>query len=262
MKKKSALVLALCVVLLAAALIVMGVVGMQGKMHEGGCAVRVEVGATYDAEALKASAAEVGFANMTILSTNKTAFEFEAAPMEETALETAAQSLIEKISATYADAALAYAESFAAPQGVHHFSALLKAIVALAVLSYVYAALRFGWLKGVAAVLTSMFAAAVTGSICVLLSGVFACGAVLTAVVAGTAILAYVYTVSAYDRMKKGEASCNGELAVQLLVAVACVLVCVSCASLQYTLIALLGAVAAGAAAQYVAPLFWGACEK
>ena len=56
MKKNVSYVLIAAVVLLAAALVMMGAAGLNTKATEGGCAVRIEVGATYDAAAVQESA--------------------------------------------------------------------------------------------------------------------------------------------------------------------------------------------------------------
>lgn len=264
MKKKSAMILVVSVVLLAVALILMSAVGVNSKLTDGGCAVRINVGSTYDAEAARQSVSAAGFVDPVMLEATKTAIEFEADPMDESALETAAQALLASVQADYADAELVYAENYAAPQGVHHLRGLIYALIALAVAAYIYAALRFGWLKGFAAMLTAVVAAVLTGSVCTILSMVFHVGVVLSAMVAGTACLTYVYTVYVYGKMKAqaGYSVGKADMAVPLLVVVACVLLCVSCATVQTTLAAVLGSIVAAAAMHCVAPAFWGACEK
>ncbi len=262
MKKNSALILAVSVVLLAVALIMMGTGFVSGKLANGGCSVRIEVGESYDAEVAKGYVEAAGFANPVIMESNRTAIEVETSAMSAEKLTAAADKLLASVQADHASAELSYAEAFEAPTGAHFFKNLMKAMAAFVVLAYVYAAMRFGWCKGAAAVLTALVAAVVTGSVCVILSAVFTLGSALTAVVAGVACLTYVYTVDSYAKRKAGVECKKCELAVPVLVAVGAVLVCVSCGSIGLSLAAVVGSVVALAGVYCVAPIFWGACAK
>jgi len=264
MKKNVSYVLIAAVVLLAAALVMMGAAGLNTKATEGGCAVRIEVGATYDAAAVQESVNAAGFNSPVVLETTETAIEIETGAMDAAQLTAAADKLLASVQADHEGATLTYAESFTAPEAQHHVRELVLALVAMAVVCYVYGLLRYGWRKAFAPVLTALVAAVVAGSVCVLLNVVFAMGTALTAVIAGTGALTYVYSVSLYNAFKANPeyTVSKADKAVPVLVVVAAVLLMVSTGSISIMGCAVVGSVVAAAAMYCVAPLFWKACTK
>lgn len=264
MKKNISLVLIVSVVLLAAALIMMGTVGLNGKLTTGGGAVCINVGATYDAETVKGYVEAAGFKSPVILEGSKTAIEIETASMSEESLDAAAQALLASVQADYAEATIAYSDTFGAPHGVHHFRSLAAALAALAVVGYLYGALRYGWKKGLAPVLTALVAAVVTGSVFALISGICPVGMPLVGIVAGTACLTYVYSVAIYGKMKADAEYTvrKSDKAVPVYVIVAVVLLTVATGAVQTLADAVVGCVVAAACMYCVAPMFWKACTK
>jgi len=264
MKKKISVVLIAVVVLLAAALVMKGTVGLNNKLTNGGCAVSINVGSTYDAETVKGYVASAGFNSPVILEASKTTVELETGAMAEDALSAAADKLLASVQADYAGAALVYAESFEAPQNMPTFRNMFFALIAFAVVGYVYGALRFGWCKGIVPVLTALVAAVVTSSVCMLLSAVLNAGAALSAIVAGSAALTYVYSIFVCGKMKANSqySVAKSDMAVPVFVVVAAVLLTVSCGSISTMLCAVIASVVAAAGMHCLAPMFWGVCRK
>lgn len=264
MKKNAAIALIVAVVLLAGALGMMATAGLNTKLTSGGGAVRIEVGASYDKEAAKAQIAAAGFKSPVILEGTETAIEIETGAMAPEALEAAAQSLLSAVQADHPEAALSYAETFAKPQGVHSVRDLGFALIAIAVAGYIYGALRFGWIKGFAPMLTALVCAVAAGSVCALLSSVLSAGNTLIGVTAGTACLSYVYAVNVCGRMKSeaGYVVGKGDMAVPVLVIVATVLLTAFCGAVQTMACAVVGSVISAVGMLYLVPLFWHACTK
>lgn len=264
MKKNAAIALIVAVVLLAGALGLMATAGLNNKLTSGGCAVRIEVGEAYDNETVGAYIAGAGFNRPVVLEGTETAIEIETSAMSAEALEAAAQKLLSSVQADHAGASLSYAETFTAPEGVHAVRELGIALIAIAVAGYIYGALRFGWVKGLAPMLTALVCAVAAGSVCALLSSVLVAGNTLIGVTAGTACLSYVYAVIVCGKMKAeiGYSVGKGDMAVPVLVAVAAVLLTAFCGSVQIMACAVVGSVFAAVGMHCLAPIFWRACSK
>jgi len=263
MKKNVSVALIAAVVLLAVALVVMGTVGLNTKLTDGGCAVHISVGASYDADSVKALVASTGFNSPVVLESVKTSIELETGAMAQEELAAAAEKLLASVQADYPEASLVYAESFEAPQGVHHLRDIVFALLALAVIGYAYGALRFGWRKGFAPVLTALVVSVASGSVCALLSVVLEAGAAMTAAVAGSAVLAFVYSVVLCGKMHANAeyAVVKADLAVPVLVVVAAALLTVSC-GVSFMASAVICAVFSAAGMYCLSPMFWKACTK
>ncbi|MDO4740358.1 MAG: hypothetical protein Q4A66_06795 [Eubacteriales bacterium] len=205
MKKNVSMFLIAAVVLLVAALVMKSTVGLGSKQTNGGCAVRIEVGSTYDEAAVPRYLEGAGFVRPVVLETGRTVIELETGAMAQEKLENSAQKLLAAVQAEYPAAVLAYAESFEAAQGERRFGDMLPVLLGLVVLlvvGYLYGALRFGWCKGAVPALCAFVVAVVTGSLSVLLSAVFAVSAATTALVGASAVLSYVLSVVVCGRLK------------------------------------------------------------
>lgn len=262
MKKTSAIIIVACVILLAAAVTLMGTVGLCGKAFQGGTALQIAMGKSFDSEAVAKMAEEAGFGQLRVLASARTTFEVESAPMDEAAIAAAQSALLSSLATEYPDAVITYAQPFSAPSGARYLPKLLYAFIAFVVIAYLYAAIRFGFCKGLSALLPSLVAAVATGSIIALCSAFFAVGSAATAVIAGVACFTYVCTISDYASRKSGSAPQKGDLAAPLIVIVGAVLVCASCASFALTSMAVLGALLALISVRTFAPIFWAVCEK
>lgn len=264
MKKKMSIVLAITAVLLAVALIMMATIRLEGKLTKGGCAVRVNVGSSYDEDIVKSYVASAGFNRPVVLNSTRTALEIETGSMNATELNAASDKLLASMQVDYPQAQIVYAEPFGAMEGVHHFRHLLQSMIALIVIGYIYGALRFGWLKGITPVLTAVVASCLTGSVCALLSNVFTVGSVLVGTVVGTACLTYVFAVVICLKFKSNTdyAVNKADLAVPILTVVTCVLVTVFSGALGMLCPVVLGSVLSAVGMYCLTPIFWKAFEK
>lgn len=260
MKTISKITIALTALLLVAAVVLLAIGGVSGKIMNGSCAVRVDMGSSYDEAVVKTAIEKSGLVGAVVLSSGRTALEIQTSVMDGEKLSAAAQALVTELQGAYPSATLVYAEPFGASSGYSYTASSIWALVGFAVLAFAFGWIRFGWRSGLAAVCTSLCAVILTGGVCVLLSGLFIAETALLGTLAGVLCLTYIYTLYVYERYKESPdyAVSKADMAVPMLVAVACVLVFVSggASVLKLMFAGLLGSVIAAICMHCVAPAF------
>ena len=263
MKKPNSLPLMIAIALVVVAAIVWIAGGVQGKDLSAGALVRINAHATYDRAVVEQAMNKAGFRNPTLLETNRTAIEVQTGSMSQDKLAAAADSFLAAVKATNPDAELVYAETFNAA-GVTTIPGFVWALVGIAVLGFLYGWVRFGWKVGLATVVVSLAAALATGAVCLIVSGLLPVTGALLGIVAGVALLTYLYIIVLYARLKEQPEYIPGkaDLAVPALVFIACVLaLAVGGASVARLMCAaVLGSAIAAWFSRGLAPALWTAC--
>lgn len=262
MTKKANICLIITAVLVIAAVVISCTGGISGKTEKGGCAVKINLGGSYASEDITAAMKNAGV-NAAVCEVSRTNVEIELPAMSDEKLQKTADAILSGLTGNYPNASVVYADSFDAIGAKLNMLQIIYAVIGFAVLAFLYGWFRFGWKRSLVSVAASVATAADVWALSVILSSVVTIGMYLGAVIIGSMLLAYLYTLIVYAAKKNNENSCKLNV-IACIAAIACVAVaaCGGISVLKLMLPALIGSILAYGIVKYVAEPLWDCTAK